>query len=88
MSLPPTYESRSAVLRIQRGLMDGGVPEGLAEWAARTALSEAPFEFPTEAGWAVACRRARVLAHSRTLEKPDPETGNLNYPADGVGAPS
>ncbi len=87
VSLPPAYESRAAVLRIQTGLENAGASTPLAEWAARTALSEAPFAAPTEAGWLIACRRARVLTHNRRLEKPNAETFALNYPADGVGGP-
>lgn len=86
MSLPPAYESRAAVLRIQHGLESAGVSAHRAEWAARTALAEAPFAAPDEAGWSIACRRARVLAYNGKLEQPD-EMFNLGYPADGVGVP-
>lgn len=85
MSLPPAYESRAAQVRIVRGLVAAGCSEARAEWAARTALAEAPFQAPTGEGWSRACRRARVLAHNGRLERPDPDTGRLGFPSDGVG---
>lgn len=62
MSLPPEYEARAATLRIERGLVGLGASEALAEWAAATAIAEAPFGPVTEEGWAEVSRRARELA--------------------------
>lgn len=84
MNLPPDFDSRAAFLRISRGLVNAVYSEKRADWAARTALAEAPFEAPSELTWQRACRRARVLASNGSVEKPDGK-GNLGYPADGIG---
>lgn len=62
MKLPPTYDCPAALARIRNGLVKLGCAERHAEWAAQTALDEAPFAAPTEEGWLIASKRARFLA--------------------------
>jgi hypothetical protein len=78
MKLPPDYQSNAALVRITRGLEAGGADPQRAEWAAVTALDEAPFGVPTEEGWATACNRAKKLAVSDDVLDKD---GYGLYPA-------